>query len=55
MKDGDGLNDVNGCARLVEGNQHSEHLSKLYLETVKSTKAMEAVNKKNRKWKVQWV
>ena len=56
MKDGDGLNDVLGYARLVEGNQHSEHLSKLYLETVKSTKTVEAVDKKNGKQqKVQWV
>ena len=49
MKDGDGLNDILGYARLVEGNQHSEHLSKLYLETVKSTKTVEAVDKKE--WK----
>ena len=47
MKDGDGLNDVLGCARLVEGNQHSKHLSKFILETVKSTKTVEAIDKKN--------
>ena len=49
IKDEDGLNDVLGYARLVEGNQHSEHLSKLYLETMKSAKTVEAVNKKNGK------
>ena len=49
MKDGDGLNDVLGYARPVEGNQHSEHLSKLYLEIVKSTKTVEVVDKKNGK------
>ena len=47
MKDGDGLNDVLGYSRLVEGNQHSEHLSKMYLETVKpAAKTVEAVDKK---------
>ena len=49
MKDGNGLNEVLGYARLVEGNQHSEHLSKLYLETVKLTKTAEAIDKKNGK------
>ena len=49
MKDGDGLNDVLGYARPVKGNQHSEYLSKLYLETVKSTKTVEAADKKNGK------
>ena len=34
MKEGDGLNDILGYARLVQGNQHSEHLSKVYLESV---------------------
>ena len=52
MKDGDGLNDVLGYARLVEGNQHSEHLSKIYLETVKTpNKAIEGFDKnKNEKF-----
>ena len=49
MIDGNGLNDVLGYGRLVEGNQHSEHSSKLYLETVKSTKTVEAIDKKNGK------
>ena len=35
MKDSDGLNDILGYARLVEGTQHSEFLSKAYLDTVK--------------------
>ena len=42
----DGLNYVLGYARLVEGNQHLEHLSKLYLETMKTTKTVEATEKK---------
>ena len=50
MKDTDGLNDILGYARLVEGNQHSEHLSKVYLESVKtSNKGIEAIDKKNNK------
>ena len=50
MKDTDGLNDILNYARLVEGNQHSEHLSKVYLESVKtSNKGIEAVNMKNNK------
>ena len=48
MKNTDGLNDILGYARLVEGNQHSEHLSKVYLETVKTpSKGIEAIEKKN--------
>ena len=48
MKDTDGLNDILGYARLVEGNQHSEHLSKVYLESVKtSNKDIEAIDKKS--------
>ena len=35
MKDSDGLNDILGYAHLVEGMQHSESLSKAYLDTVK--------------------
>ena len=50
MKDTDGLNDILGYARLVEGNQHSEHLSKVYLESVKTpNKGIEAIDKKNNK------
>ena len=50
MKEGDGLNDILGYARLVEGNQHSEHLSKVYLESVKpSNKTAEAMDKKTNK------
>ena len=53
MKEGDGLNDILGYAHLVEGNQHSEHLSKMYLDSVKpSNKTIEAVDKKGNK-KVQ--
>ena len=50
MKEGDGLNDILGYACLVEGNQHSEHLSKVYLDNVKpSNKTIEAVDKKGNK------
>ena len=35
MKDGDSLNTILGYAKHVEGNQHSEHLSKVYLDTIK--------------------
>ena len=35
MKDADRLNDILGYAGLVEGTQHSESLSKAYLDTVK--------------------
>ena len=50
MKDTDGLSDILGYARLVEGNQHSEHLSKVYLESIKtSNKGIEAIDKKNKK------
>ena len=34
MKDADGLNDILGYAHLFEGTQHSESLSKAYLNTV---------------------
>ena len=48
MKDTDGFDDILGYARLVGGNQHSEHLSKVYLESVKtSNKGIEAIDKKN--------
>ena len=51
MKDSDGLNDILGYARLVEGMQHSESLSKAYLDTVKilnsSVKVNAIVQKKN--------
>ena len=51
MKEGDGLNDILGYARLVEGNQHSEHLSKVYLDSVKPlNKTIEAIEKKNKKF-----
>ena len=50
MKEGDGLNDILGYARLVEGKQHSERLSKVYLESVKpSNKTVEAMDKKTDK------
>ena len=52
MKDGDGLNDILGYAHLVEGTQHSESLSKAYLDTVKilnsSVKVDAVVQKKNK-------
>ena len=35
MKDGDSLNTILGYAKHVEGTQHSEHLSKVYLDTMK--------------------
>ena len=35
MKDGDSLNTILGYAKYVEGTQHSEHLSKVYLDTIK--------------------
>ena len=49
MKDGDGLNDILGYACLVEGTQHSEFLSKAYLDTIKisSVKVDAIVQKKN--------
>ena len=34
MKDGDSLNTILGYAKHVEGTQHSEHLSKVYLDTI---------------------
>ena len=52
MKDADGLNDILGYACLVEGTQHSESLSKAYLDTVKipnsSVKVDAVVQKKNK-------
>ena len=52
MKDADGLNDILGYACLVEGRQHSESLSKAYLDTVKipnsSVKVDAIVQKKNK-------
>ena len=52
MKDADGLNDILGYARLVEGTQHSESISKAYLDTVKipnsSVKVDAVVQKKNK-------
>ena len=35
MKDSDGLNDILGYACLVKSIQHSESMSKAYLDTVK--------------------
>ena len=50
MKEGDGLNDILGYGHLVEGNQHSEHLSKVYLDSVKpSNKTVDSVDKKANK------
>ena len=50
MKEGERLNDILGYAHLVEGNQHSEHLSKVYLDSVKpSNKTVDAVDKKANK------
>ena len=50
MKDADGLNDILGYAHLVEVTQHTESLSKAYLDTVKipnsSTKVDAVVQKK---------
>ena len=35
MKDGDSFNTILGYAKHVESTQHSEHLSKVYLDTIK--------------------
>ena len=35
MKDGVSLNTILGYAKHIEGTQHSEHLSKVYLDTIK--------------------
>ena len=35
MKDGDSLNTALSYAKHVEGTEHSEHLSKVYLDTIK--------------------
>ena len=49
MKDSDAPNDMLGYACLVEGTQHSESLSKAYLDTIKisSVKLDAIVQKKN--------
>ena len=49
MKDSDALNDILGYACLVEGTQHSESLSKAYLDAIKisSVKVDVIVQKKN--------
>ena len=49
MKDGDSLNTILGYAKHVEGTQHSEHLSKVYLDTIKipnSNVKVEAISQK---------
>ena len=49
MKDGDSLNTTLGYAKHVEGTQHSEHLSKVYLDTIKipnSNVKVEAISPK---------
>ena len=52
MKDSNGLNDILGYAHLVEGTQHSESLSKVYLDTVNilnsAVKVYAVVQKKNK-------
>ena len=51
MKDGDSLNTILGYAKHVEGTQHSEHLSKVYLDTIKILNAnvkVEAISQKHR-------
>ena len=52
MKDSNGLNDILGYPRLVEGTQNSKSLSKAYLDTVKipnsSVKVDAVVQKKNK-------
>ena len=51
MKDGDSLNTILCYAKHVEGTQHSEHLSKVYLDTIKIPNAnvkMEAISQKDR-------
>ena len=35
MEDGDSLKTVLGYAKHIEGTQHSEHISKVYLDTIK--------------------
>ena len=39
MKDGDTLNTILGYAKHIKGTQHSEHLSKVYLHTIKIPKS----------------
>ena len=51
MKDGGSLNTFLGYAKHVEGTQHSEHLSKVYLDTIKILNAnvkVEAISQKHR-------
>ena len=50
MKDGDSLNTILGYAKHVEGTQHSEHLSKVSLDTIKIPNAnvkVEAISQKH--------
>ena len=49
MKDGDSLNTILGYAKHVEGTQHREHLSKVYLDTIKTPNSdvkVEAITQK---------
>ena len=49
MKDADSLNTILGYAKHVEGTQHSEHLSKVNLDTIKIPNAnvkVEAISQK---------
>ena len=51
MKDDDSLNTILCYAKHVEGTQHSEHLSKVYLDTIKIPNAnvkVEAISQKHR-------
>ena len=52
MKDGDSLpHAILGYAKHIEGTQHSEHLSKVYLDTIKIPNAnvkVEAISQKHR-------
>ena len=51
MKDGDSLNTILGYAKHIEGTQHSEHLTKVYLDTIKIPNAnvkVEATSQKHR-------
>ena len=55
MKDFDALNDILGYAHLVEGTQHSEIMSKAYLDTVKiqiSSVKVDAVVQKKVSWQM---
>ena len=44
LKYGDSFNTILGYVQLVEGTQHSEHLSKVYLDTVKIPNSNVKVN-----------